>query len=204
MLKQRMLVWVVLVVVCVAVGLGGGALWKFVRPTPQVTTNVVRKSPPVVTPTEEPWKGMRLVIPSVGINAPVEPVGVTTGGQLAVPTKNQWEGAGWYQGGPLPGQHGSAVIDGHLDRPGGAPAVFWRLHELRVGDEVQVVMAHGNVLHFRVKKVQDYTPQAAPLTTIFRDTSGTNLNLITCAGQWVPSEHQTTLRHVVYTTLEAP
>jgi LPXTG-site transpeptidase (sortase) family protein len=145
---------------------------------------------------------MRLVIPVLGLDAPVEPVSVLSGGQLGVPIKNQWDGVGWYQDGPAPGARGSSVIDGHLDRPGGAPAVFWHLRELHAGDEVQVISAQGKVQRFRVRAVQAYRPQDAPLDTIFEDDSGSYLNLITCAGQWVPAQHQTTLRLVVYTTLE--
>lgn len=145
---------------------------------------------------------MRLVIPAIEVNAPVEPVSVLPGGQLEVPKKNQWEGVGWFEKGPQPGARGSAVIDGHLDRPGGVPAVFWRLHELHPGDTVQIVSASGKTLHFRVKAVQTYRPQDAPINKIFTDTSGTYLNLITCAGEWIAAEHQTSLRLVVYTTLE--
>ena len=74
--------------------------------------------------------GERLIIPVIQVNASIEPVGVLSDGDLAVPTQNPWDGVGWYQYGPYPGARGSAVIDGHLDRPGGYPAVFWRLHQI--------------------------------------------------------------------------
>ena len=120
---------------------------------------------------------------------------------MGVPTRNQWEGVGWYQSGPIPGQRGSAVIDGHLDRPGALPAVFWRLHELKQGDIVTVKDASGHGLHFQVTKVASYPPDNAPTAQIFGNSSGYFLNLITCAGQWIPKRHQTSLRLVVYTTL---
>ena len=44
--------------------------------------------------------------------------------------------------------------------------------------------------------------KAAPLQDIFGNRGGTYLNLITCAGDWIPSQHQTTLRLVVYTAFE--
>ena len=37
---------------------------------------------------------------------------------------------------------------------------------------------------------------------IFGNLGGRYLNLITCAGDWIPSQHQTTLRLVVYTSLD--
>ncbi len=153
----------------------------------------------------------RLLIPAIGINAAVEDVGILThddnvggkAGDLATPTRSPWEHVGWYAAGPRPGERGSAVIDGHLDNQNGQPAVFWYLHKLHVGDEVQVIMSNGKKLTFRVTRIASYSPLAAPLQDIFGNNGGNYLNLITCAGYWIPSQHQTTLRLVVYTTLES-
>ncbi len=142
-----------------------------------------------------------LVIPAIAVNAPIEAVGTLPGGAMAVPVQRPWDGVGWYRYGPWPGEQGSAVIDGHLDRPGGSPAVFWRLRDLHVGDLVMVVNAGEHPLRFRVIQLAAYEPTNAPLPQIFRNTSGKFLNLITCAGTWIPSLHQTTLRLVVYTVL---
>jgi len=154
------------------------------RPTPQPGLNI--------------YAGARLVIPAIGVDAPVEPVGVLPNGILNVPQKNRWTGVGWYKDGPIPGQMGSAIIDGHLNRPGGVPAVFWHLDQLHIGDVVTVVDTQGQALHFQVVQVQAYQPDKAPLEKIYRDTSGIYLNLITCAGSWIPSQHQTAKRLIVY------
>lgn len=145
--------------------------------------------------------GGHLIIPTIGVNASIEPVGVLSDGDLAVPTQNPWDAVGWYQYGPYPGAQGSAVIDGHLDRPGGSPAVFWKLQYLRIGDIITIDNPGEKPLHFRVMNMKYYMPNNAPLQTIFGNKTGTFLNLITCAGQWIPSQHQTTLRLVVYTAL---
>jgi sortase (surface protein transpeptidase) len=145
---------------------------------------------------------VRLSIPVIGVDAPIETVGVTTSGDLSVPTQDPWEDVGWYSSGTLPGELGSAVIDGHLDRPGGYPAVFWRLRNLHVGNEVMVIDRQGKTRRFRVTAIEYYPPQYAPIQQIFENQSGRYLNLITCAGDWIPSQHQTSLRLVVYTTLE--
>lgn len=145
--------------------------------------------------------GGHLIIPTIGVNASIEPVGVLSDGNLAVPTRNPWDGVGWYQYGPYPGAQGSAVIDGHLDRPGGSPAVFWKLRNLHIGDIIMVVNPGEKSLHFRVINMKYYAPDNAPLQTIFKNMTGTFLNLITCAGQWIPNQHQTTLRLVIYTAL---
>jgi len=145
---------------------------------------------------------VRLVVPAIEINASVESVGIRSDSDLATPTQHPWEDAGWYDMGPLPGERGSAVIDGHLDRPGGYPAVFWRLRDIQVGDDVQVIGSAGKAVHFRVTRIAYYRADQAPLQDIFGNLGGKYLNLITCAGDWIPGQHQTTLRLVVYTSLE--
>jgi len=145
--------------------------------------------------------GGHLIIPTIGVNASIEPVGVLADGDLAVPTRNPWDGVGWYQDGPYPGAQGSAIIDGHLDRPGGSPAVFWNLRNLHIGDSIMIVNPGEKSLQFRVMNMKYYAPNNAPLQTIFGNRAGNFLNLITCAGQWIPSQHQTTLRLVIYTAL---
>jgi hypothetical protein len=167
---------------------------KAPTPTPSPTRVVTKPAPAVSNPA-------RLLIPGIGIDASVENIGVLPDGDLATPTQSPWDDVGWYHLGPHPGQSGSAVIAGHLDRPGGAPAVFWNLRDMHAGDIVTVVDEKGKSLHFRVTQVASYAPDQAPLQEIFANPGGRFLNLITCAGDWIPSEHQTTLRLVVYTSL---
>lgn len=143
----------------------------------------------------------RLIIPSIGINTPIESVGVRSDGTMETPRQSPWNDVGWYDNGPRPGERGSAVIAGHLDRPGGDPAVFWRLRDLHVGDAVLVVGAQGKMLRFHVTRIVFYRPSAAPAQGIFGNASGHFLNLMTCAGDWIPTAHQTALRLVVYTTM---
>ncbi len=150
---------------------------------------------------DEKANPVRLVIPAIAVNASIESVGAQSDGDLAIPTQNPWEHVGWYNLGPRPGERGSAVIDGHLDRPGGDPAVFWHLRAMQIGNIVMVVDAQGKILRFRVIGIAFYLPQNAPIQNIFANETGTYLNLITCAGDWIPSQHQTTLRLVVYTSL---
>jgi sortase (surface protein transpeptidase) len=144
---------------------------------------------------------VRLVIAAIGVNAPVEAVEILSNGELATPGQSPWNDVGWYEPGPRPGNPGSAVIDGHLDRPGGYPAVFWRLRDLHVGDSVVVIDAYGKTVRFAVRRVVFYSAETAPFEDIFGSQGGIQLNLITCAGDWIPEQHQTALRLVVYTSL---
>src|SRR5260221_2990934 len=145
-----------------------------------------------------------LLIPAIGVDAPIESVGVLPNSDLATPTQSPWNDVGWYSGGPRPGEKGSAVINGHLDRPGGSPAVFWNLRKLHIGDVVTIVDSHGRTLQFHVIRIAFYPPQDAPVQDIFGNKAGRFLNLMTCAGDWIPTQHQTALRLVVYTAPGAP
>jgi LPXTG-site transpeptidase (sortase) family protein len=168
----------------------------------QIGTAAIRTPP--VTATQVPIDNaqpVRLSVPSISISAPIEQVQTLPNGDMATPTQNPWVDAGWYSAGPHPGDRGSSVIDGHLDRPGGSPAVFWYLRNMHVGDAVFVTEKDGKQLRFHVTHIVSYKPQDAPLQDIFGNSSGNFLNLITCTGDWIPDLHQTTMRLVVYTTL---
>jgi hypothetical protein len=52
----------------------------------------------------------------------------------------------------------------------------------------------------RLKSGKRSIQRHCPLQDIFGNVGGTSLNFITCAGDWIPSQHQTNLRLVVYTT----
>jgi len=198
-----------LVALIISLALNGCGLGAIAQPAALPASEAHRASTPdVVTPTALAARSpgaeaapKRLLIPAIGVNAFIEAVGTLPNGDMATPTQSPWEYVGWYDAGPHPGERGSAVIDGHLDRPRGYPAVFWHLRELHVGDQVLVMKSNGKKLTFRVTRVAFYTPQAAPIQDIFGNNGGIYLNLITCAGDWIPSEHQTTLRLVVYTVL---
>jgi hypothetical protein len=167
---------------------------KVAKPTPVVVNNETATAQRSTNP-------VLLQIPAIGVNARVESLGMLSNGNLATPTQSPWTDVGWYNIGTQPGALGSAVIDGHLDRPGGYPAVFWNLRYLQPGASVIVQEVNGKTLTFRVLRVVSYPPQGAPLQEIFGNAGGRYLNLITCAGDWIPSQHQTTLRLVVYTEL---
>ena len=107
----------------------------------------------------------------------------------------------WYNGGPAPGAPGSAVINGHLDGKEVPQAVFYNLGKLKPGDLVEVEDKKGRVVQFRVTgtKLYDYD---APTAEIFAgDASKTQLNLITCTGDWLKTEKLYSKRIVVFTEL---
>lgn len=143
-----------------------------------------------------------LRIPKIGVDAPVESVGLDPTGAMATPTTPFR--VAWYAGGTVPGQVGNAVIDGHLDSRVHGAAVFWRLGELMVGDQIEVEMPGQRWLTFVVDRVAVYPYNDAPLNEIFGPADEPHLNLITCSGTFDRSSHNYDRRRVVYATLASP
>ncbi len=144
-------------------------------------------------------KPERLLIPKLDIDADIQYVGVAASGNMAVP--NNFTDVGWYRYGPLPGQKGSAVIDGHVDNALGLDGVFKHLDRLQKGDDIYVQTKGGLKLHFKVERVETYGYKDVPGELLFGRTDKRRLNLITCGGSWVKSEKTYDERVVVYTVL---
>lgn len=150
----------------------------------------------VQVPVEEP---ARLVIPSLGIDAAVQKVGVNPKGNMGVPSN--YTDVAWYKYGTTPGQLGSAVIDGHVDNGLALAGVFKHLTDVQIGDDVYVTTASGRQLHFKVVDKQSYPYQEVPLELLFARKDKARLNLITCIGAWVQSGKTYDQRLIVYTEL---
>lgn len=121
---------------------------------------------------------VRIVIPDIGVDARVVPIGLTEEGALAVPDFGL---AGWYQLGPRPGDPGPAVIAAHVDSRAG-PDVFYRLRELVPGAVVRISDAAGTVHEFTVSAVEQHDKDELPADRIWSDEDAPALRLITCGG----------------------
>jgi sortase (surface protein transpeptidase) len=121
----------------------------------------------------------RIRIPVTGISSSLLRVGLAPDGTIAAPTV--WNEAAWYDRGPRPGQQGPAVIVGHVDSRVG-PAVFYRLSELRAGDEIFVDRADGSTARFLVTGVREFPKNAFPAYMVYAPTLQPSLVLITCGG----------------------
>ena len=147
----------------------------------------------VVTPVS-------LHIPKIGVDTAVGPLGLNPDQTVQVPT--DFDQAGWFELGPAPGQLGSAVILGHVDSYVG-PAVFYRLGDLRPGDQVEVALTNHTVAHFAVTTVTTFPKDQFPAQAVYTPHGGTNLNLITCGGQFDTHTRSYLANVVVTTTLTA-
>jgi sortase (surface protein transpeptidase) len=149
-----------------------------------------------IPPEEQP---LTLEIPKIEISTDIQYVGINGKGNMGVPSN--YSDVAWFKYGTVPGQIGSAVIDGHVDNGLGLPGVFKRLHELQVGDDVYVVTKEGRRLHFVIMRLENYGYKEVPVEELFNRSDAAYLNLITCGGAWVKSEKTYDQRLVVYTRL---
>lgn len=131
-----------------------------------------------------------LLIPKIGVNAtPVVPLGLNKDGTHAVPPVNKPEQVGWYEPGPEPGDKGPAILLGHVNG-GGHKGVFGDLTKLSVGDDVYVDDKIFSVTKTQtVKKNCNGEPAgcvdyADIADSIYNDTPGPEIRLITCGGDF--------------------
>jgi sortase (surface protein transpeptidase) len=123
--------------------------------------------------------GGRIVIPAIGVDASIVRLGLNSDGTLEVPVS--FATAGWWSGGPYPGNPGPAVVVGHVSSQQG-PGVFYRLHDLRVGDAVTVTGPAGGGAVFVVTSLEEVSKRAFPTAQVYGPVSGAQLRLITCDG----------------------
>jgi hypothetical protein len=123
----------------------------------------------------------RIIIPKIQVSSSLERLGREADGTVEVP--GPWEVAGWYALGPRPGDPGSAVILGHVDSKRG-PAVFYRLHQLRTGDEIDVTRADRSTVRFVVQRTEQYDKRRFPTDAVYYPTLTSGLRLVTCGGQF--------------------
>lgn len=155
------------------------------------------------TPVSTPSPGLipvTIIIPKLGIQTVVEQVGLTETDNMDVP-KNAANVA-WYQYGPKPSEAGNSVVAGHYDTPTGKPAIFFKLRNLKVGDEVEIVSEKAIRSMFVVTEVATIPYNQFPSEHVFKTRAGKNLNLITCGGIWDQKRKTYLDRIVVYTTLK--
>jgi sortase (surface protein transpeptidase) len=138
---------------------------------------------------------VRIRIPVIGVDAPVDPLEVDENAILSPPETN--DGTGWWRDGPEPGERGPAVIAGHVDSYQG-PAVFFRLTELRPGDRIFVDRADGTAAVFVIKRIEQHGKDTFPTEAVYGDTPDAQLRLITCGGDFDEDERSYLDNIIVY------
>ncbi|MFA6397529.1 MAG: class F sortase [Candidatus Paceibacterota bacterium] len=138
----------------------------------------------------------RIKIPKIKINTNIEFVGLNSKGEVGVP--NGPSSVAWFNLGPIPGEIGSAVIDGHSGWKNG-PAVFDNLYKLKKGDKILIEDKKGMITTFVVSKIKKYDPKANASEVFVLNDGKAHLNLITCTGFWNKVLKSHSSRLVVFT-----
>lgn len=147
---------------------------------PPSTSTTAKPSTTTTIYTHPVTEPVRVVIPAIGVDAKLIPVGLLDNGDMEVPPFGL---AGWYEPGPVPGSYGPAVLVAHVDTKKG-PDVFYRLKDLRPGDEVLVRGKDGDVATFAVDSKEQQLKTELPVERIWNDTWEPVIRLITCGGEF--------------------
>jgi sortase (surface protein transpeptidase) len=135
------------------------------------------------TPAARPPAPVRLTVPALGVDAPLDPVGVRDDGQMQLP--DDVDRVGWYRFGPAPGEAGAAVLAGHVDDVEQGLGALGPLREAEPGDEVRVTGASGAVTRWRVVSRELVEKRALPVDRVFGRTGPPRLVLVTCGGPFL-------------------
>ncbi|MEP6752756.1 MAG: class F sortase [Candidatus Dormiibacterota bacterium] len=189
---------------CVVAALSPDAvLPNVLAPSTAATPSATSGGPPApvaaiaaVKPAPDPLP-VRLMISKIGVDARIEARGLDAGRNILTP--KDFHDVAWYNLGPLPGQPGNALMNGHVDWWTGS-AVFTRLSQLRPGDIITVVRGDGTHLSFKVTGRRVVAADAR-VAALFAPSKVASLTLITCTGAWDPSILSATHRLLVSAVL---
>lgn len=155
-------------------------------PAPSPEAPPERPAEPVPAPAPPaPPEPARVLVPRIGVDNRLTPVGLHPDQSLVVPDEALL--AGWYTGAPRPGETGPSVLVGH-NAWGGVRGVFSRLHELLPGDEVAVAHDDGSVVRFTVERIEQYPKAAFPTERVYGNTDRQEVRIITCGGAFDPAQ----------------
>lgn len=151
-------------------------------------------------PARGDFKGTRLIIPSINVNAEFSYKEVPTNGVM--PNPNGPTDVAYYDFGlhpccgGLPGAGGNVVLAGHVDYINHGPAVFWDLHNLRLGDRVQIQMEDGSIIEYAIEFNKYIEVGDADWSSIVAGTAEESITLITCGGEFSAGHY--TQRQIVW------
>jgi LPXTG-site transpeptidase (sortase) family protein len=183
-----------------AVAIGLPVAWQLSQPTAAAGAPVAAVLRPPAAPTTEPDRaplpvGVRdaapvpaapiaapvhVTVPTLDIDAPVDPAGVAADGQMQIP--GDVDRVGWYRFGTAPGRPGNAVLAGHVDDAEQGLGAFAPLRGAEVGAEVVLTDSTGVVTRWRVVSRQLIDKEAVPLDALFARSGPPRLVLVTCGG----------------------
>lgn len=135
--------------------------------------------------TVPPTQPRNIKIDSIGVNANIVPLGLLEDNALDAP-KTAWD-VGWYNGSnkPIDGT-GALLADGHVNNTLGTPGVFYDLHKLQPGDEIDIETGDGKDYKYIVKKVEQVPINEVSMSSMMKslEPGKQGFNIITCGGDY--------------------
>ena len=151
-------------------------------------------TPPAGDVSQIAASGSSLVIPALGVRAPLVPtgaVGAPETASLTIPANIHT--VGWWDGtvsdgnrivqenAPAPGQPGVAVIAGHIDSES-APGALFNLGALKVGASIEVSDSTGHLSAWTVEAPPQTVLKTQLPAQLWVTTGPPQLALVTCGG----------------------
>ncbi len=143
------------------------------------------------TPTATPFAGpvARMRIPSIGVDHPIEEIGITNN-QLETPT-DAVGSIGWYSIYDRPGHGGNAVFAAHKNYDF-QEGPFSRLDSLKPHEQVVIQMEGGPAYVYEVIFYQRYSVDSIPMGELIdapqKPPESEWITLITCGGRFQATE----------------
>lgn len=136
-----------------------------------------------------PIDGYSVTVPKLSVDkAPLVPLGLNADHTIQVPPLADPKELGVYDKGPLPGANGPAILLGHVNASG-VDGAFARLSSLKPGDTITTTAPGSVTTRFSVYKTQVVPKDRFPTSSVYSDTPGPELRLITCGGDLDRTAH---------------
>jgi len=134
--------------------------------------------PPVSAPAP-----VRLVAPDLGIDVPVEAVGLDDVGRMGLPANPSV--AAWYRFGAAPASAaGSTVIAAHVDSLVYDIGPFAKLADAPAGTRFEVTTADGVVRAYALASTEIVPKESVDWSRAFARDGSPRLTLVTCGGEF--------------------
>lgn len=139
-------------------------------------------------------------VPSIEAESSLVPLGLNDDRSVEIPPVTEPMQAAWYKHSPTPGELGPAVILGHVDG-NNQKGIFYRLREVKKGDEVRIGRKDGSVATFVVSRVEQIPKKEFPTDKVYGNTRKPEVRLITCGGDFDRTARSYRDNVIVYGTL---
>ncbi len=154
------------------------------------TTGAVATAPPVTAAPSSNGAVARMLIPSVGVDYPIEEIGLLPNNALDTPHDALGK-IGWYSIYKKPGSGGNAVFSAHVNYDF-KQGPFANLAKVQPGDEIDIQMDDGSKYTYRIFRKQRYDVANMPMGELIwpsdRPSGKEWITLITCGGNFVATQ----------------